>query len=65
MHSHHLSSLSSRLWLVIALAVLPLFVMFVFDYLGQRDLTVSQAERDMARMLEAVQQEEAMALRAV
>ena len=65
MHSHHLSSLSSRLWLVIALAVLPLFVMFVFDYLGQRDLTVSQAERDMARMLEAAKQEEAMALRAV
>lgn len=59
------SSLHLRLWAVIALAVVPMFVMVVFDYRAQRQKAIVTIERDVARMLVAARQEEELDLQSV
>ena len=59
------SSLHLRLWAVIALAVVPMFLMVVFDYRAQRQKAIVTIERDVARMLVAARQEEELGLQRV
>ncbi|ATE61908.1 bifunctional diguanylate cyclase/phosphodiesterase [Thauera sinica] len=59
------TSLNLRLWAVIALAVVPVFLMVLIDYLAQRTETTRAIEADMIRMLAAAGEEEDAARRAV
>src|SRR5512145_1875874 len=58
-------SLSSRLWLVLALAMLPLFAFTIYDYRNQRRNAIAGIERDARLMLQATRIEEQAALRQV
>lgn len=59
------SSLHLRLWAVIALAVVPMFVMVVSDYRVQRQKAIVGIEHDVERMLAAARQEEELGLQSV
>lgn len=59
------TSLSVRLWVVIAIAVLPLLAMVVLDYRAQRTEAIDEAERQVLRMLSAAQHEEDRALQGI
>lgn len=58
-------SLHLRLWAVIALAVVPMFVMVVSDYRVQRQKAIVGIEHDVGRMLAAARQEEELGLQSV
>ncbi|UCV09285.1 response regulator [Dechloromonas denitrificans] len=58
-------SLSSRLWLVLALAMLPLFALTIYDYRNQRRNAIAGIEQDARLMLQATRIEEQAALRQV
>lgn len=58
-------SLHLRLWAVIALAVVPMFVMVVSDYRVQRQKAIVGIEHDVERMLAAARQEEELGLQSV
>ncbi|TAH45683.1 MAG: EAL domain-containing protein [Betaproteobacteria bacterium] len=59
------TSLNLRLWAVIALAVVPIFVMVLLDYRTQRVETARAIEANMAGMLAATGEEEGVAQRTV
>jgi len=58
-------SLSSRLWLVLALAMLPLLALTVYDYRRERQGAIVNLEQDARLMLQAATIEEEAALRDV
>ena len=58
-------TLSSRLWRVLALAVLPLFVLTLADYRVQQRDALAGIEREARLMLQSAHVEEAAALRQV
>ncbi|WP_428827293.1 response regulator [Azonexus sp. IMCC34842] len=58
-------SLSSRLWLVLALAMLPLFALTIYDYRHQRRNAIADIEKNARQMLQATRIEEQAALRQV
>jgi hypothetical protein len=58
-------SLSSRLWLVLALAMLPLFALTIYDYRNQRRNAIADIEKNARLMLQAARIEEQAALRQV
>jgi hypothetical protein len=58
-------SLSSRLWLVLVLAMLPLFALSIVDYRRERQEAIANLEQDSRLMLQAARIEEAAALRVV
>ena len=46
-------SLSSRLWLVLALAIIPMFVLTVSEYLNERQAALSRVEHEARLMLQS------------
>ena len=58
-------SLSSRLWLVLVLAMLPLLALTVVDYRRERQDAIANLEQDARLMLQAASIEEEAALRVV
>ncbi len=58
-------SLNSRLWLVLALAMLPLFALTIYDYRNQRHNAIADIEKNARLMLQATRIEEQAALRQV
>ena len=58
-------SLNLRLWVVVLLAVLPIFTMVAVDYQAQRRSLARQLEGDVLRMLKVAEQQEGLALDAV
>lgn len=59
------SSLHFRLWAVIGLACIPVFVMAFLDYQGQRQSAIADLENEVNRMLVAVHVTEEAALRSM
>ncbi|WP_345793898.1 EAL domain-containing protein [Thauera sp. JM12B12] len=58
-------SLNFRLWVVVLLAVLPIFSMVAFDYQDQRRELARALEDDVLRMLSVAEQQERLALESV
>ncbi len=58
-------SLNFRLWMVVLLAVLPIFSMVAFDYQEQRRELARALEDDVLRMLSVAEQQERLALESV
>ena len=58
-------SLNHRLWVIVGLAVLPLFFIALHDYQFQRQAAVRNVDEQVKGMLFAAQQEEAAALDSV
>jgi len=58
-------SLSSRLWLVLALAMLPLLALTIHDYRRERQEAIAGIEQDARLMLQAAGIEEVAAIRQV
>ena len=59
------NSLHFRLWAVIALACLPVFLMAFLDYRAQRHNAIADLENEVNRMLNAVHMTEAAAVRSM
>jgi PAS domain S-box-containing protein len=59
------SSLSSRLWLVLAITILPLLVLTINDYAKERQRALRDVEQDARLVLQRAQVEEEAALRDV
>ncbi|MDD2740716.1 MAG: ATP-binding protein, partial [Rhodocyclaceae bacterium] len=59
------SSLSSRLWLVLAITILPLLVLTINDYTKERQHALNKVEQEARLMLQRTQIEEDAALRDV
>lgn len=58
-------SLNLRLWAVVLLAVVPVFVMVVLDYRAQRRELARDLEENIRRMLSVSAQQEVLALESV
>lgn len=58
-------SLNLRLWIVVLLAVTPVFVVVALDYREQRAVLARELQGDVLRMLAASEQPEALALESV
>jgi heme exporter protein D len=56
-------SLRSRLWLVLALALLPLVVLVIANHLAERSRALARVEHEARLMLQGVRLEESAARR--
>lgn len=61
----HYQSLRFRLWAIIILAVLPLFLMAFLDYKNRREDTIIHLNQDIAQIVVSAQLEESAALKSV